>query len=303
MCNLGVRGGIKMQSRFRVFMGATALLYLGPLLAGLAGAGWGAVLAFAVIFILWLVVMRPRQWPRSLADWRTGPALTQALTQALMQLVLVTLLFAFGRAIGGALGLRPVWPGYLPLTLSFLSIPLGRLVWDPWKAEEIDRFLDDALTQVTSPGERRAQAGKADALAMLDAMPAGLSADEVAAHLGAMAMAKGLGAEALWLALQDEGDIERRRIMTVFATDPRWIEALAADIPTRALDLLPDDPDLLALFAGRSAGVLHRDPDLWGHFPNREPLRARLSAMAGTRAEAPLRALLAGYDRVDPSEG
>jgi hypothetical protein len=131
-----------MQTRFRVFIGATALLYLGPLLAGLGGAGWGAVLAFAAVFILWMVVMHPKQWPRTLAEWRTGPAIIQAVTQAVMQLVLVTLLFVFGRAIGGALGLRLDWPGYLPLALSFLAIPLGRLIWDPWKMAEMDSFLD-----------------------------------------------------------------------------------------------------------------------------------------------------------------
>jgi len=39
--------------RIRMLMAATALLYLGPLLAGLAGFGWPMVYAFATIFTLW----------------------------------------------------------------------------------------------------------------------------------------------------------------------------------------------------------------------------------------------------------
>lgn len=279
-------------------MGATGLLYLGPLLAGLGGAGWRAVLAFAAVFVLWLVVMRPRQWPRSLGDWRSAPAITQALTQALMQLVLVTLLFALGRAIGGALGLRPAWPGFLPLALSFLAIPLGRLVWDPRKAEETDRFIDSALEQITPLGGPKVVAGAGEAMAMLDAMPRGLGADQAAEHL--RAMAAGPGPEALWQALQRGADADRLRALVVFATDARWIEVLGGDIPTRALALLPDDPDLLALFAGRSLSTLEQDRGLWGQFPNRASLAARLQALTGTTAEAPLRGLLAAYDRIDP---
>jgi hypothetical protein len=280
-----------MQLRFRIFMGARGLLYLGPLLAGLGGAGWRAVLAFAAVFILWLVVMRPRQWPRSLVDWRSAPAITQALTQALMQLVLVTLLFALGRAIGGALGLRPAWPGFLPLALSFLAIPLGRLVWDPWKADEVNGFNDAAL--VAGAG-----AGEATAMAMLDAMPRGLSADQVAEHL--RAMAAGPGPEALWQALQRASDADRLRALVVFATDAHWIKVLDGGIPAKAWDLLPEDPDLLAMFAGRSLDALEQDRGLWGHFPNRQTLAARLQAMAGTTADAPLRGLLDAYDRIDP---
>ena len=53
-----------MQNRVRLLMGASALLYMGPLLAGLSGMGWAALPVFMALFALWLVVMRPAQWPR-----------------------------------------------------------------------------------------------------------------------------------------------------------------------------------------------------------------------------------------------
>ena len=55
-----------MRSRLRLLMGATALLYLGPVLAGLGGFGWSVVPVFTAIFLLWLIVLRPHQWPQRL---------------------------------------------------------------------------------------------------------------------------------------------------------------------------------------------------------------------------------------------
>lgn len=286
-----------MQARYRIFMGATALLYLGPLMAGLGGTGLRAVPAFAAVFILWMIVMRPNQWPRRVSDWKSGPALIQVLSQSLMQLVLVTALFALGRAIGGALGLQPDWPGYLPLAISFLSVPLGRLIWDPRKSAEVDQFLDSALTQI-----RNAAAEKPDhsiAMAMLAAMPKDLSDDQIAHHL--VEMEAGQGPAALWQALQEADDLDRQRAIAIFATDAARIKAMDLDIPARAFAILPDNPDLLAMFARRSLAALGQDPDLWDHFPNRERLSMRLPSVIGTMAEAPLRDLLAAYDRISPA--
>lgn len=279
-------------------MGVTALLYLGPLLAGLGGAGWGSVLAFAVVFILWLLVLRPQQWPGTAAEWRTAPALIQALTQALMQLVLVTLLFTIGRAIGGALGLRPLWPEHLPLVLSFVSIPLGRLIWDPRKAAQTDLFLDHALEQIGASAQSLPKANRiAEAMAMLAAMPPDLPPDQMIQHFRAMQGAQ--GPQALWQALLVPGDRERHRALTIFATEGGLIKALGGDIPTKAWAILPNDPDLLSLYAARGLAALDRDPDLWGQFPNRGLLNQRLQAMTGTLAEAPLQALIAACDHLD----
>ena len=79
--------------RIKMVLAATALLYLGPLLAGLAGFGWPLVYAFATIFTLWLITMRPGDWPRDLASWRRPEVPVRALGQAVVQLLLVALMF------------------------------------------------------------------------------------------------------------------------------------------------------------------------------------------------------------------
>lgn len=141
----------RMFDRATLLMAAMALLYFGPLLAGLGGAGWPAVYAFAVIFTLWLIVLRPQSWPRDAAQWRDPLVLLHALTQVVAQCLLVAVLFGVGRGIGGALGAVVGWPAWFPLSLSFLSVPLARLIWDPWMAEEMERRLAEAGAEANRP--------------------------------------------------------------------------------------------------------------------------------------------------------
>ncbi len=137
----------RMFDRATLLMTAMALLYFGPLLAGLGGAGWPAVYAFAVIFTLWLIVLRPQSWPRNAAQWHDPAVLLHALTQVVAQCLLVAVLFGVGRGIGGTLGAVVGWPAWFPLSLSFLSVPLARLIWDPWMAEEMERLGAEAAAQ------------------------------------------------------------------------------------------------------------------------------------------------------------
>ena len=116
-----------MQNRLRLLMGATALLYIGPLLAGLGGYGWAIVPVFLLLFLLWLFILRPQQWPRSFHDWTRYQAWATLATNATVQLLLVTLLFGVGRGIGGALGIKLPLGEMLPISISFLSIPLARM--------------------------------------------------------------------------------------------------------------------------------------------------------------------------------
>ena len=89
------------MDRVTLLMGATALLYLGPLLAGLGASGWPWVYGFVAVFVLWLIVMRPRDWPRSATNWQDATVLVRAVTQIAVQILLVALLFGIGRGIGG----------------------------------------------------------------------------------------------------------------------------------------------------------------------------------------------------------
>jgi hypothetical protein len=175
--------------------------------------------------------------------------------------------------------------------LSFLCIPLGRLIWDPSKANALDEFVDVTLSTLqtqTNPMDQKTRAAQ-----MLAALPANLSADQIADHL--RAIQTGVGAPALWHALQARGADATRQsppenhltALTVFATDPRMIKALGIDLPSRTLALLPDDPGLLTLFAERSTKLLAAEPDLWDHFPIRAAIESRLAPLRNSTPNRP----------------
>ena len=121
-----------METRRRFMMLANALLYFGPLLAGLGGFGWGLVPVFTAIFVLWLLILQPMEFPINKAEWLSPDAWVAVSARAAVQLLLVVGLFGVGRGIGGILGAMTGFPTMLPIAISFLSIPLARLIWDPW---------------------------------------------------------------------------------------------------------------------------------------------------------------------------
>ncbi len=120
-----------MKDTAQRLMGVMALMYFGPLLAGLANHGFGILPLFAAIFLIWLVVLEPQRFPLNPRDWRGGAFGLAMLSRALLQVVLVLVLFGIGRGIGGALGVLPDLPVALPLAMSFLAVPLARLIHDP----------------------------------------------------------------------------------------------------------------------------------------------------------------------------
>lgn len=290
-----------MENRLRWMQGATALLYFGPLLAGLGGFGWSVVPVFAAIFVLWLFILRPQQWPRRLSDWQRPEALVTLASQLAVQLLLVLVCFGIGRGIGGVLGALPPFPLMLPVAISFLSIPICRMIWDPWKMAEMDRFLDDALAQVQGTAAQPDRtARQARARSMLAALPPGLSPDDMTGHL--RAMEEGVGpevlAETLLSMASAGGGAETLCALTVLATEGRLVEIVGGDLPTRAFQLLPNDPALVGLFARRAVAVLDSDPDLYGDFPQADLLKERRAALSGTEAAVALGDLLACYDRI-----
>lgn len=121
-----------METRRRLLMVANAFLYFGPLLAGLAGLGWGYVVLFTAIFVLWLIILQPYEFPINRAEWMTPDAWVAVAARAAVQLLFVVILFGIGRGIGGILGAMTGFPATLPIAVSFLSIPLARMIWDPW---------------------------------------------------------------------------------------------------------------------------------------------------------------------------
>ena len=90
-----------MHNRLRLLQLATALLYLGPLLAGLMGQGWAMVPVFALIFVVWSVILRPHLWPATLADFARSEALVALGALIATQALLVVVSFGCNRH----------WPG------------------------------------------------------------------------------------------------------------------------------------------------------------------------------------------------
>ncbi len=293
-----------MGIRLRLMQGAMALLYFGPLLAGLGGFGWRVVPVFAAIFLLWLVVMRPRDFPQSAADWRRPGAVVALLARLAVQVLLVAVCFGLGRGIGGVTGFSPAMPAMLPIGLSLVAVPLARLAWPPTRMAAMDAFLDEALAAIQTPGAAAPPAAIAAERELADRLirpladlPPDTPAAQVEAHLGALAphLAPEHLVEALWRRIQAGGaGPVLRRAFILQATSPTVAEACFGQAaPVKALQIAEGDEELLALFARRCAAMLEQNVDAWGDCPNNAALEAarQRAGAAAARALADLMAL------------
>jgi hypothetical protein len=282
-----------MQARLRLLKGATALLYFGPLLAGIAGFGWRVVPLFVGIFLLWLFILRPQQWPRRLADWSRPEALIALLTQSVVQVLLVAVSLGIGRGIGGVLGVMPGVPLMLPVAVSFLSIPLARMIWDPWRADAGEVVLDEALARLEAEEDpaddlKRRTESAARMVAALDRLPAEAAQELLADHLHAMATQT--SHEALRVALMDpiyDGSATAvvRRAAAVHATDPAVVDLLqGSTYPMAVFRALTDGPTL-ALFAARCADLVAERPDRLGDCPDPEDVVTLAARVPGAAAD------------------
>lgn len=300
-----------MRNRLRLVMGATALLYLGPLLAGLGGFGWSRVPVFVAIFLLWTLILRPATWPQTAADWARPDLLIGLLTQSVMQVLIVALCFGIGRGLGGVLGVQPAYPVMLPIAVSFLSIPLCRLLWNPHKAAEMDRFLDTAIAGIKAAGagippdraETRARTDRL--LAPLQALPATATEDDIARHLAALlthAPAEDIARGLIDAAARGTASPAGLRALVLHTTDPAHSAAISGlTAPARAFQLISDDPALTLLHARRSAYLLTEDPDAWWDSVSPDTLRTAAAAMPPEAATA-LHHLAALTERVAPPD-
>lgn len=284
-----------MQARLRLLKGATALLYLGPLLAGISGFGWRVVPLFLGIFLLWLFVLRPQQWPRKWADWSRPEALIALLTQSVVQVLLVAVSLGIGRGIGGVLGVMPEIPLMLPVAVSFLSIPLARMLWDPWRADAGEVVLDKALARLEgeqdpAPADdlKRQTEIAARMVAALDRLPAEAAPELLADHLHAMATQT--SHEALRVALMDpiyDGSATAvvRRAAAVHATEPAVVDILKGSTYPMAVFRALKDASTLALFAVRCADLVAERPDRLGDCPDPEDVMALAARQSGAAAD------------------
>lgn len=297
-----------MHNRLRWLMGATALLYIGPLMAGLGGYGWPLVPVFLVLFLLWQFILRPQNWPRQFHEWTQYQAWATLFSNAAIQLLFVALLFGIGRGIGGALGFVPPYGEMLPVAISFLSIPLARMIWDPWKVNEINNLIDHAIDQIAHPGNPVEASELRTArrmIAPLADLPDDTTPAVVAQHLLALSAHAEPGHIRTALLERARADAGRAELiaMILHCTDPALIVQVNGDGPTLALQLLQEDPDLVALFATRLAQAMPQDPEIWGKSPSVDLLQNWLTNLVNTPAELPLLALIAATNAAQPEDG
>lgn len=263
-----------MIFRSRLVMGATALLYFGPLLAGLGGFGWAVVPVFAAIFMLWLVIMRPQEFPRSLLDWQRPEALIAFAARAAVQLLLVLVCFGIGRGIGGALGSLPPFPIMLPIAISFLAIPLARLLWDPRKEQEMDRLLTDALAQIETGKTVGSDRSYAEAvLAPLNGLPDDVTEAELEGHLNAIrALADETMTFEILLERVETGTatLSSQRTLMLLGSDGAVLERMAdlREVPAKTMQALRQNAPLIERMSQRLVMALRQDPDIWPDCPS-----------------------------------
>lgn len=267
--------------------GATALLYFGPLLAGLGGFGWAVVPVFAGIFLLWLVILRPQEFPRNFADWARSEALIAFGARGAMQLLLVLICFGVGRGIGGVLGSFPFVPLMLPIGISFLAIPLARLIWNPWQTNPMDELLEDALTKIEDSGEAMQGGDRAYAEAVtapLNGLADDVSEAEIESHLSALRnlMDEGTTFDVLLSRVQSgEASTAGKKALMVMATDAKIVGRMEKpDMPLQAMKALGADTDLIVRMAERLVNALRKNPDIWRKCPN-------VGFLDGLRAQFP----------------
>ena len=259
-----------MHNRLRLLRLATALLYVGPLFGGLMGQGWGMVAAFTGVFLLWSVIIHPEQWPQSQGDLARSEAAVALASLIATQALLVIVCFAVGRGIGGVLALKPELPGFLPLALSFLAVPLARIIWNPGGLADPVGFnpvpQDQPSPQATPSDLARAL------LAEVSRLPDDVTEEVLQAHLTAISghLDPVLIRQTLGDAV-DSGAAGRASVkaLIVHSTDPAISDLMAGSAyPAQAFAAAGQDADLLGLFARRCTRMLGDEPDLAADCPS-----------------------------------
>ena len=272
-----------MNHRKRLLQGATVLLYMGPLLAGLAGFGPALLVPFVLLFMLWLILLRPHNWPQSTGEWLKPASLFAALTLVATQLLFVAVLFGVGRGLGGVLGFVPIYHPLLPVTLSVLALPLLRLVWNP----ELALITDDSIDQLLWDNEHGAA----------DARPPAISAEAAVSALFALSEDDKARVEHMLEALDqflDTGDIWSRLAVLAAALDATPAQqhvALRRAVILKATDPIPqsqftvpgemrtafaaagNSAELLSLLAQRGRALLNKLPSAAHYFPPHQTVR------------------------------
>jgi hypothetical protein len=269
-----------MLTRLRLLKAAAALLYVGPLFAGISGLGWGMVAPFVGIFVLWLMVLRPEQWPATPQEWLTLPAWGAAMAQLLSQVLLVTVLLAIGRGLGALANFVPVVNPIFPLAISFLAIPLCRIMWDAREAADLGIFLDDEAEAAQAP--RAAAEAAASIVPLLnfpENAPDALVMSKVATTLAGLGAEVRLDALGAALARPDRAHAALRRALVLWCSEPEIVApGRISDAMERGFAFADRNPDLLRLYLPRAIALAAAFPDRAADFPDPQTLRDTAAA-------------------------
>jgi hypothetical protein len=279
-----------MLTRMRLVKGATALLYFGPLIAGLCGFGWSMVASFTAIFVVWLMVLRPEQWPSTPAEWLTAPAWLAAVAQVLSQILLVGVLFAVGRGFGGLanIGTVSIDP-ILPLSVSFISIPLCRMLWDSHEAASQGYYLDDeAETAHSDNAAGLAAMAVIPLLNLPDAAPDAQVAKAVSAALDVPSADLRLNALTAALSKPDRSHAALRRGLVLWATEPEIVApGHVSGCTANAFAIANGNLDLLRLYVPRAIALIAAFPNRASDFPDPRLLLQAAEAKADPNSDLP----------------
>lgn len=281
-----------MQTRLRLLKAATALLYLGPLLAGISGMGLGVIAPFVGIFLVWLFVLRPEQWPATAEEWLTSHAVWAVLAQVLSQILLVAVLLGVGRGIGALAGFLPVLNPALPLALSSLAIPLCRSLWDAPEAADQGIFLDEAAAAAQAPRAlAKAGAAVAQLLTLPDDAPDVLVGDAVDQALAVANPALRINGLAAALANPHRSHAALRQALVLWLSEPEVVAlGFVPQGMANAFAITAGNGDLLRLYIPRALALVTAFPDRAHDFPTPDQLRQAAASDAAGDLPAHLRA-------------
>lgn len=263
-----------MDFRLRAVKGLAVLLYIGPLFAGLGGLGPGMIAPFVGFFLVWLIVLRPEQWPATSAEWLTLSAWGSVLTQVLSQVLLVCVLLAIGRGMGAMVDFSPVIGPFFPLAISFLAIPLCRSLWDSGHAASSGVFLDAEAEAAHAPrAVAQAAAAVVPLLNLPDDMVDSLTTDAVEQVMRPPGTHLRLKALAAALSRPNRSHAALRRALVLWVTEPDIVAS--GEVPggmAAAFEIAGRDADLLRLYLPRALALIAAFPESAPDFPNSRQL-------------------------------
>jgi hypothetical protein len=215
---------------------------------------------------------------------------------------LVAVLLGLGRGIGALAGFLPIVNPVLPLAVSFLAIPLCRMMWDAREAADQGIFLDDEAAAAHAP---RAAAEAGTAIVPLlnlpdDASDATVMAD-VARIMGGSGAEFRLKALTAALASPGRSHAALRRAIILWASEPEIVApGRVPNAMSAAFTIADGNPDLLRLFLPRALALIAAFPYRAPGFP--APARLRQTAAAGLSSDDP-NSDLPAHLRADLSDG